>query len=224
MGEGNEGIFPVKDALEMVIMFDRSGKIVYANDAAEVKLEYEEYSGIVGIDGNIEDVLDDLTRNGMAGAKSKETLNMEMGFKLFLTLDGIEYFDNPKPSENSGKSVVQRNTYNNCNIQEIIGNNNTVIQNNQQNDIKQLRDLICDFLTMQNVNNDDLKDELQSIVEDIDEGKIGEKQAGRWWNRLSKISDVVTIGTTACNLLPMAQKNLPAILDFIRHIMHTALR
>ena len=41
MGEGNEGIFPVKDALEMVIMFDRSGKIVYANDAAEVKLEYD---------------------------------------------------------------------------------------------------------------------------------------------------------------------------------------
>lgn len=190
---------------------------------SEVELEYEEYSGIVGIDGNIEDVLDDLIRNGLIGSMSKRTLNILMGFTLFLTLDGIEYFDNPIPNVNDGKPVVQQNTYNNCNIQEIIGNYNTVIQNNQQNDIKQLRDLISDFLNTQNVNNDDLKDELQSIVEDIDEGKIGEKQAGRWWNRLSKISDVVTIGTTACNLLPVAQENLPAILDFIQHMIHTGL-
>lgn len=190
---------------------------------SEVELEYKEYSGIVGIDGNIEDVLDDLIRNGMAGAMSKRTLNYLMGFTLFLTLDGIEYFNSSKSGENSGRPVVQQNTYNNCNIQEIIGNNNNIIQNNQQNDIKQLRDLISDFLNTQNVNNDDLKDELQSIVEDIDEGKTGEKQAGRWWNRLSKISDVVTIGTAACNLLPMAQENLPAILDFIHHMMHTGL-
>lgn len=189
----------------------------------EVELEYKEYSRIVGIDGNIEDVLDDLIRNGMAGTMSKRTLNMEMGFKLFLTLDGIEYFNNPKLSENNSKPIVQKNTYNNCNIQEIVGDNNTVIQNNQQNDIMRLRDLISDFLNMQNVNNDDLKNELQSIVEDIDEEKTGEKQAGRWWNRLSKISDVVTIGSTACNLLPMAQEKLPVILDSIQHIIHTGL-
>lgn len=189
---------------------------------SEVELKYEDYSGIVGIDGNIEDVLDDLIRNGMIGAMSKRTLNIIMGFKLFLTLDGIEYFNNPKTNENSGKPIVQQNTYNNCNIQEIVGNNNTVIQNNQQNDIKQLRDLISEFLNTHNVNNDELKDELQSIVEDIDEGKTGEKQAGRWWNRLSRISDVVTIGTTACNLLPVAQENLPAILAFIQRMIHTA--
>ena len=189
---------------------------------SEVELKYEDYSGIVGIDGNIEDVLDDLIRNGMIGAMSKRTLNIIMGFKLFLTLDGIEYFNNPKTNENSGKPIVQQNTYNNCNIQEIVGNNNTVIQNNQQNDIKQLRDLISEFLNTHNVNNDALKDELQSLVEDIDEGKTGEKQAGRWWNRLSRISDVVTIGTTACNLLPVAQENLPAILAFIQRMIHTA--
>lgn len=189
---------------------------------SEVELQYEEYSGIVGIDGNIEDVLDDLIKNGMIGAMSKRTLNIIMGFKLFLTLDGIEYFNNPKTNENCGKPVVQQNTYNNCNIQEIVGNNNIAIQNNQQNDIKQLRDLISEFLNTHNVNNDELKDELQSIVEDIDEGKTGEKQAGRWWNRLSRISDVVTIGTTACNLLPIAQENLPAILAFIQRMIHIA--
>lgn len=42
MREGGEGIFPVKEALEMVIFFDRTGKITYANDAAEIKLEYEQ--------------------------------------------------------------------------------------------------------------------------------------------------------------------------------------
>lgn len=35
------GIFPVKDALEMIIIFDRTGKITYVNDEAEKKLEYE---------------------------------------------------------------------------------------------------------------------------------------------------------------------------------------
>lgn len=189
----------------------------------EVELEYDEYSGIVGIEGNIKDVLDDLIRNGMIGSISKETLNIEMGFRLYLTLDGIEYINNPKPGDNNSNSIMQQNTYNNCNIQEIIGNNNTIIQNNQQNDVRQLRDLISDFLNIENVNNDDLKDELQAIVEDIDEGKIGEKQAGRWWNRLSKINDVITIGTVACKLLPEAQAKLPAILDFIKHIIYAGL-
>ena len=188
-----------------------------------VELEYNEYSEIAGIEGSIEDVLDDLIRNGMIGSVSKKTLNAEMGFSIYLTLDGIEYFNNPKHSDNNGNSIMQQNTYNNCNIQEIIGNNNTVIQNNQQNDIRQLRDLISDFLNLENVNNDDLKDELQAIVEDIDEGKIGEKQAGRWWNRLSKISDVITIGTVACKLLPEAQAKLPMILDCIQHILYVGL-
>lgn len=42
MEQNGGSIFPVEDALEMVIMFDRTGKITYANDAAEKKLEYEQ--------------------------------------------------------------------------------------------------------------------------------------------------------------------------------------
>ena len=41
MGAYDCSIFPVKDALEMIIIFDRTGKISYANDAADRKLEYE---------------------------------------------------------------------------------------------------------------------------------------------------------------------------------------
>lgn len=35
------GAFPIEDALEMIFIFDRSGAISYANDAAKKKLEYE---------------------------------------------------------------------------------------------------------------------------------------------------------------------------------------
>ena len=35
MGLNESGLFPVKDALEMVLIFDGAGEISYANDAAE---------------------------------------------------------------------------------------------------------------------------------------------------------------------------------------------
>lgn len=35
-------MFPVKDALEIVLIFDKTGKILYGNDAAEKKLGYED--------------------------------------------------------------------------------------------------------------------------------------------------------------------------------------
>ncbi len=39
--ERESGIVPVEDALEMILIFDESGSISYANHAAEKKLEYE---------------------------------------------------------------------------------------------------------------------------------------------------------------------------------------
>ncbi len=41
MEQCNSDLFPVKYALEMVILFDKAGKIIYANDAAEKNLSYE---------------------------------------------------------------------------------------------------------------------------------------------------------------------------------------
>ena len=41
MGLNESGLFPVKDALEMVLIFDGAGEISYANDAAEKELEYD---------------------------------------------------------------------------------------------------------------------------------------------------------------------------------------
>lgn len=41
MEQSRDLIFPIEDALEMVLMFDEAGKISYANEAARQKLEYE---------------------------------------------------------------------------------------------------------------------------------------------------------------------------------------
>lgn len=41
MEQSESSIFPMEDALEMIIMFDETGKISYANAAARKKLEYE---------------------------------------------------------------------------------------------------------------------------------------------------------------------------------------
>nr|WP_300836870.1 ATP-binding protein [uncultured Acetatifactor sp.] len=41
MGENWIGVFPVEDALEMILIFNRTGEIIYANAAARNKLGYE---------------------------------------------------------------------------------------------------------------------------------------------------------------------------------------
>lgn len=41
MGRKESEIFPIEKALEMILMFDRKGKIFYANATAQEKLEYE---------------------------------------------------------------------------------------------------------------------------------------------------------------------------------------
>lgn len=42
MEQMDEYVFPMEDALEMILMFDRTGTIVYANASARTKLEYGE--------------------------------------------------------------------------------------------------------------------------------------------------------------------------------------
>lgn len=42
MEQMDEYLFPMKDALEMILMFDQTGNIVYANASARAKLEYGE--------------------------------------------------------------------------------------------------------------------------------------------------------------------------------------
>lgn len=41
MEQSESCLFPVEDALEMVLIFDKTGKITYVNAEAEKKLEYK---------------------------------------------------------------------------------------------------------------------------------------------------------------------------------------
>ncbi len=46
MGEAGNGVFPAEDALEMILMYDRTGTIFYANAIARKKLDYENLDGL----------------------------------------------------------------------------------------------------------------------------------------------------------------------------------
>lgn len=48
MMDKKDYIFPIEDALEMVLMFDHTGKISYANAVAKEKLEYEDEEDLCG--------------------------------------------------------------------------------------------------------------------------------------------------------------------------------
>ena len=45
MEHGKEFVFPMEDALEIILLFDSFGKISYANAAARKKLEYDDLCG-----------------------------------------------------------------------------------------------------------------------------------------------------------------------------------
>ncbi len=59
MGEVGRGAFPIEDALEMILVFDGTGRIAYANAAARGKLGYEQHPAEDGcLEGRqIDDVL-----------------------------------------------------------------------------------------------------------------------------------------------------------------------
>lgn len=182
----------------------------------EVTVMYDECSDIINAGYVIPKILEELKENGLISENS--SLSMDFTMKLYLTRDGIEYFDSSRPDGNTSSIIKQTNYYQNCNVQNNTGNNNINTQNIQENNIDKLKKLILDFLNTQNMQDDELKDEMQSIVEDIEDNKVSGKQKERWWNRLNKLSIIATLGTTACQLAPKAQEQLEEIIQFIQMI------
>lgn len=182
----------------------------------EVTVMYDECSEIINAGYVIPKILEELKENGLISENS--SLSMDFTMKLYLTRDGIEYFDSSRPDGNTSSIIKQTNYYQNCNVQNNTGNNNINTQNIQENNIDKLKKLILDFLNTQNMQDDELKDEMQSIVEDIEDNKVSGKQKERWWNRLNKLSIIAALGTTACQLAPKAQEQLEEIIQFIQMI------
>ncbi|MCI9428159.1 MAG: hypothetical protein HFI81_10495 [Eubacterium sp.] len=182
----------------------------------EVTILYDECSEIINAGYVIPKILEELKENGLISEYSSLTIDFTM--RLYLTRDGIEFFNNPQPDEYTAPIIKQTNYYQNCNVQNNTGNNNINTQNIHENNIEKLKNMILDFLNTQNIQNDELKDEMQSIVEDIEDNKVSGKQRDRWWNRLNKLSIIATLGTTACQLAPIAQERLEKILQFLQMI------
>lgn len=182
----------------------------------EVTISYDECSEIINAGYVIPKILEELKENGLISEHS--SLSIDFTMRLYLTRDGIEYFDNPQPDGRTASVINQTYFYQNCSVQNNTGNNNINTQNIQENDIDKLKEMVLDFLNIQNIQDDELKDEMQSIVEDIEDNKISEKQRERWWNRLNKLSVIATLGTTACQLAPMAQEQLEKILQLLQMI------
>ena len=182
----------------------------------EVTITYDECSEIINAFYVVPKIIEELKENGLISVYSSLSINNTIS--LYLTRDGVEYFDNLEPDESMASVINQTYYYQNCNVQNNTGNNNINTQNIQENDIDKLKTMVLDFLNTQNIQDNELKDEMQSIVEDIEDKKISAKQRERWWNRLNKLSVIATLGTTACQLAPMAQGKLEEILQFIHMI------
>lgn len=207
-----EGIM-LKDSKKLLEIALRKYK--ETNDP-EVTILYDECSEIINAGYVIPKILEELKENGLISEYS--SLSIDFTMRLYLTRDGIEYFDNPQSDENTASIIKQTYYYQNCNVQNNTGNNNINTQNIQENNTNELKKMILDLLNTQNIQDDELKDEMQSIVEDIDDNRVSEKQRERWWNRLNKLSIISTLGTTACQLAPMAQEQLERVLQFIQMI------
>lgn len=74
MEPGESSIFPVDDALEMILIFDEMGEISYANEAARKGLEYDE--DIYG--NNISDIFPNEFRTGEDGFETDCPIGYEL--------------------------------------------------------------------------------------------------------------------------------------------------
>lgn len=74
MEQKEDLVFPIEDALEMILIFDRAGKISYANAAARQKLEYE--SDLCG--RNISDIFPGSFRSGKDGFETECLIGNEL--------------------------------------------------------------------------------------------------------------------------------------------------
>lgn len=162
----------------------------------EVIILYDEYLKMINAGYVISKILKVLKENGLISEYS--SLSIDFTMRLYLTKDGIEYFDNPQSDKNTVSIIKQTYYYQNCNVQNNTGNNNINTQNIQENNTNELKKMILDFLNIRNIQDDELKDKMQSIMEDINDNKVSEKQRERWWNRLNNLSIIATWGITAC--------------------------
>ncbi len=132
------------------------------------------------------------------GCIVKETIsvNMEGDIEVDLTSTGLYYFEDEKNNKLIPQSVTK--IYNNSNVQDISGINNTVVMNISNNNLDEIKSIV-DSVMKNNQNNQEIVDFMEEIKETIDDNKITENRAQRWIRRIEQLS---TIGANFATCTP----------------------
>lgn len=112
------------------------------------ELNYQYFIGIPNIEANIYDIMRDLINNDCISSNS-QVMNLEGDIKIFLTSDGITYFDEMEKK----KGELQSTVWNVYGGQISIANDNGNIESIQNNNIAAHQDYSIEKASFQNLQS-----------------------------------------------------------------------
>ncbi len=174
----------------------------------QLQLQIEEFESIPNIIFVIGDILKDLKLHNCIGEHSM--MDLSGNITIFLTTDGIEYFE-----EKTKKANENSNTYINSNIQNIsnYGGTNTVVQNNNSIDVELIKKMIIEIKEEIKESNKELAEDLDIILEDIEAGHSTPKRIQNWINN---ISAYISLGSAVA---PVVIAALPKLIDYLKNFI-----
>lgn len=140
-------------------------------------------------------ITEELAQEGCI-VKDTISLNVVGDVEVDITSTGLYYFEDEK--NNKPVPQVVTKSYNNCNIQEISGMDNTVIMNINIDNLEEIRGLVNDIIE-KSQQNQDIIDFMEDIKDAIADSGITESKAQRWIRRLESFT---TIGANVANCAP----------------------
>lgn len=146
-------------------------------------------------------ITEELAQEGCI-VKDTISLNMVGDVEVDITSTGLHYFEDEKNNKPVPQSVTK--SYNNCNIQEINGMDNTVIMNGNIDNLEEIKGLINDIIE-KSQQNQDIVDFMEDIKDTIADCGITESRAQRWIRRLESFTNIgANIATCAPQLIALS--------------------
>ena len=173
--------------------FDKQYSIEELDNAPFICIDRKNLPEIIGNDfPNISSELE------YAGYLIPKSVNAANTISVRLTYEGY-YFEEEKEE----KKCILPMQMTNCNIQQIVGNNNTVTQNNNSN----LNELLETLLT------ESIKEELREVLLEIqNDNNKGLKNKQKWLDGINNCASIVTLAMAS----PIAWEYLQKLINFIQ--------
>lgn len=182
----------------------------------QIKTKASDFKDIPNIDMNQSDILEDLKRNKCVSEKSSLSIHGEMN--VYLTLDGIDYFNDKKKEEmDKMKNGMTINVRDNAQF-NLAQDNGTInaIQNNgvSGGELDKIVKSIMDNL--KDLDKEDA-DKIVDVVEMAREELVrSEPRPGRLRSCLSLIAPMIAVA----NGIPVLADNLQKFADYIQMLVH----